>query len=281
MSKWLTGRELMERLDIREFELFEHIKEGLQPYDAAGIPIDVPQAERLIKGSFTMLQWKAHGLNVAPNSTKWIDVMCAWLFKETDVVQLEKPNQERSDDEPDAAPLAAAGPPSSGDSLSAAVMENDEKLQFTRHGLQASQMEKDFLVERGYLSPEGDQNDAPNIEAEAKRVAQKKRIKPPSDRDLQVFRLYCVVGTKQEDIAVTMTAQTGGHWYQSKVSRSLTKVARFFEETGIYPDMLEMYRQKASMIHLGQDEIGRDKIDMLPPEERRLTTPRSGRKKTH
>ena len=40
MSKWISGKELLERLKIKDFELFnDYVRKGLQPYDDLGRPI--------------------------------------------------------------------------------------------------------------------------------------------------------------------------------------------------------------------------------------------------
>ncbi|HOM03542.1 MAG TPA: hypothetical protein PLH43_12070 [Acetivibrio sp.] len=42
MSNWLTGQELLERWQIKAFQLFDHVKNNLQPYDQLGQPKPPP-----------------------------------------------------------------------------------------------------------------------------------------------------------------------------------------------------------------------------------------------
>lgn len=40
MSKWISGKELLERSKIKDFELFnDYVRKGLQPYDDLGQPV--------------------------------------------------------------------------------------------------------------------------------------------------------------------------------------------------------------------------------------------------
>ncbi len=53
MSNFISGEDLLKRLDLRPFELFNHVKNGLQPFDQFGKPIPPPnikdKSERLKK----------------------------------------------------------------------------------------------------------------------------------------------------------------------------------------------------------------------------------------
>lgn len=42
MSKYQTGKEIVQELDIKGFELFKHVKAGLQPYNQFGHPLSPP-----------------------------------------------------------------------------------------------------------------------------------------------------------------------------------------------------------------------------------------------
>lgn len=49
MSKFISGKDLLTRLDILPFELFNHVKNGLQPFDKYGKPISPPDIQSTIK----------------------------------------------------------------------------------------------------------------------------------------------------------------------------------------------------------------------------------------
>lgn len=53
MSNFISGENLLTRLDIFPFELFDYVKKGLQPFDKFGKPISPPnitdKLERLKK----------------------------------------------------------------------------------------------------------------------------------------------------------------------------------------------------------------------------------------
>lgn len=42
MSKWKSGSELLTILEIKDFELLDYVKNGLQPHNHLGVPIPIP-----------------------------------------------------------------------------------------------------------------------------------------------------------------------------------------------------------------------------------------------
>lgn len=71
--KWLTGKELRDRWQIKSFELFEHIKIGLQPYDITGNPKPPPDVSERVK----KLKQLELSLQDAENPcTVWVDFEC-------------------------------------------------------------------------------------------------------------------------------------------------------------------------------------------------------------
>ncbi len=56
-SRWLTGKELIERWGIADFELFDYLKKGHQPYSRYGKQIiDSDSLERAPKKSIEEIE---------------------------------------------------------------------------------------------------------------------------------------------------------------------------------------------------------------------------------
>ncbi|MDY6839095.1 MAG: hypothetical protein SWH78_14105 [Thermodesulfobacteriota bacterium] len=103
MSKYLTAKELMERWNVKHFELFhEYITKGLQPYDDMGNPRSPADVSLSI------------GAHIAPPVCKnWEDVelpeptehvreivertVYGSLFKKSDVDEIEKQGRTEAD----------------------------------------------------------------------------------------------------------------------------------------------------------------------------------------
>ncbi|MGD0279866.1 MAG: hypothetical protein ABSC11_11230 [Smithella sp.] len=49
MSKFISGKDLLTRFDILSFELFDHVKNGLQPFDKFGRPISPPDIKSKLR----------------------------------------------------------------------------------------------------------------------------------------------------------------------------------------------------------------------------------------
>ena len=45
MTKWLSSQEIMERLDIKDFELLDYLKRGLQPYNKLRKRVGPPEIQ--------------------------------------------------------------------------------------------------------------------------------------------------------------------------------------------------------------------------------------------
>ncbi|UCC39350.1 MAG: hypothetical protein JSV96_16375 [Candidatus Aminicenantes bacterium] len=77
MSKWISGKVLLGRWNIRPFELLEYVQKGLQPHTEFGKPIprpDVSLNEKLLQNAeeqLDMLKWQHKDLSRPPE--EWED----------------------------------------------------------------------------------------------------------------------------------------------------------------------------------------------------------------
>jgi len=99
MSKYKTGKELIQKLEIRDLELFEQVKGGLQPLDKFGRPIPPPDISAKLK-ELERLQTE---LNRIPEPNwlsleemkKWGSTPPSWVFGVFEEQERARPRRKK------------------------------------------------------------------------------------------------------------------------------------------------------------------------------------------
>lgn len=90
MSNFITGKDLLTRLDILPFELFDHVKKGLQPFDQFGRPVPPPDIATKVKRLKELEIEREQILSVFPKISSFEDLEKAFKRNMGSIIMQER-----------------------------------------------------------------------------------------------------------------------------------------------------------------------------------------------